>query len=269
MRENMKICIKTQDIMIIAKTYSASIIAGCELEILCDNPDYNIYSEDEIIVVQGGEVKETISWKSEKNSSIRINKELEKRYIHLLYGENNEVLEAYITDKQINPWMFIGLYTCLLHKKNNRQRAFIEALTILSLGEGSLANYSAKIRSEHYCLHRIIQAIDRLIERNLLEKISFKELIITCRGNSNNVYLVRISKLSYGYIIDFPRIVNTRIDTGASSHPINASLLCGLDKDILNAIMSKGKDIIVFYNEKCLCGDDPVRNIIFLEKIIS
>ncbi len=267
--KSMKICIKTQDIMIIAKTYSAYIIAGCEPEILCDNPNYNMYPKDEIIIIQGNEVKETISWRSEKNASIRINRELKKRYIHLLYGENNEVLEAYVTDKQIDPWVFTGLYTCLFHKKKNRQRAFIEALTILSLGEGSLANYSTKIRSEHYCLHRIIQAIDRLAKKDLLEKISFKELILTCRGNSNNIYLVRISKLSYGYIIDFPRIINTHIDTKASSHPINASLLCGLDKDILNTMISKGKDIIVFYDEKCLSSNDPIRNIVFLEKIIS
>ncbi len=269
MRENMKICIKERDVSIIAKAYSAFIIGGCEPEILCEKPDYSMYSEDETIILEGRRVKETISWMSEKYTRIRLNKELEKRYIHLLYGENKEVLEAYITDKKVDPWIFAGLYTCFLYRKNNRQKAFIESLTILSLGKGSLANYSARIRSEHSCLHRIIQAIDRLFEKNLLEKLSFEELLVTCRGTSNNVYLVKIHRLSHGYIVDFPKIINTRIDSKASSHPIDTSLICGLDGEILSIAESRGMNIVVFYDEKCLCSNDPVRNIVFLEKIIS
>lgn len=269
MRENMKICIKEQNISTIARTYSAFIIGGCEPDILCEKPDYSMYSENETIILEGRGVKETISWISEKDASIRINKKLQKRYIHFLYGEKREVLEAYITDEKIDPWIFAGLYTCFLNRKNNRRKAFIESFTILSLGNGSLANYSARIRSEHSCLHRIIQAIDRLFEKNLLEKTFFKELLITCRGTSNNVYLVKIHRLSHGYIIDFPKIINTYIDPKASDHPLDASLICGLDEGILSKAESKRKNIVVFYDKKCLCGNDPVRNIVFLEKIIS
>ena len=265
----MKICIKGQDISIIAKAYSAFIIGGCEPDILCEKPDYDIYLENKTIIIEGKGVKETISWISEKDASIRINKELQKRYIHFLYGEKREVLEAYITDKKVDPWIFTGLYTCFLHRKNNRQKAFIESFTILSLGNGSLANYSARIRSEHSCLHRIVQAIDRLFEKNLLEKTFFKELLITCRGASNNVYLVKIHRLSHGYIVDFPRIINIYIYPEASNHPIEASLICGLNEEILNKAESEGKNTIIFYDEKCLYGNDPVRNIVFLEKIIS
>ncbi|MCD6195783.1 MAG: hypothetical protein J7J82_03245 [Staphylothermus sp.] len=265
----MKICIKEQDIPIIAKTYSAFIIGGCEPDILCEKPDYNMYLENETIIIEGRGVKESISWISVKDASIRINKELQKRYIHFLYGEKREVLEAYITDEKIDPWIFAGLYTCFLHRKNDRRKAFIESLTILSLGKGSLSNYSARIRSEHSCLHRIIQAIDRLFEKNILEKIFFKELLITCRGTSNNIYLVKIHKLSRGYIVDFPKIINTYIDPKASSHPLEASLICGLDEGILSKAETKRKNIILFYDEKCLYSNDPVRNIVFLEKIIS
>ncbi|MCD6301503.1 MAG: hypothetical protein J7L82_05465, partial [Staphylothermus sp.] len=187
---------------------------------------------------------------------------------HILYGEKGEVLEAYITDEEVDPWIFAGLYLCMFYRENSRQKAFIETFTVLSYGKGSLVKYIERIRSEHMCIHRIIQAIDRLHGRNLLDKFSFKELLLTCRGNSDSIYVVKIHKLTRGYIVESPKIINVNLNRKASSHPVNASLMCGLNEEILRKIRPEN-NIVVFHDKKCLLSNDPVRNIISLEKIIS
>ncbi len=234
------------------------VLSDCSCEIRGGEGKY-------LIGLEGKEI--SICWEKDIDCTIVLNQYKRGFYLHTL---NNEPKLSFLTRDKIDHRVFVGILYCLLKQGYSLREAFEKTLETLSIGGGDPFKYFRIIVEEYNSIHRLLDALDRLVKNNeLLGKLLRNNIVLGVKPVENKVYLVRVHGIKpYVYVSPLERI-DTRINEEYRDVEVGKSFICSeaVETPTIKELAGKiGYTIDSIEECKCLVGDDIMRLVIFLEK---
>ncbi len=233
-------------------------LSGCDPVIEVGSKLYRLGVNDLVVEVVDG--RDTVR-------GVSLNNALGKAYIHRL-KDGGKTLSAYMTDKPVDPLVFIGGLYCLLSRGMELLKAFNKVMDTLSIDPRIPFKKILLLLDEYEYFKRLVEASHRLRDHaEIIAKLLGETIILGCRPSDESLILFKIIIADHNFAIYSPPIISSvKLYTEFGEEACrNRCFICSrMARE--ESTKRLGIETVNIGDYKCLLGDDPVRLLILLEK---